>query len=149
MLSLDQASAMVDATLRQGAALGCAPLTVAVLDQGGHLLVLKRQDGSGILRPQIAQAKAWGALGMGVGSRALAERAAEAPAFFTALASVSDGRVVPVPGGVLVRDSDGAAIAAVGVSGDHPGNDEACAVFGIEHSGFAADPGGAGDQPTP
>lgn len=137
MLSLYQASTMVDAALRQGAALGCAPLTVAVLDQGGHLLVLKRQDGSGILRPQIAQAKAWGALGMGVGSRALAERAAAAPMFFTALAAVSDGRVVPVPGGVLVRDSDG------------PGNDEACAVFGIEHSGFAADPGGAGDQPTP
>ncbi|WP_248963590.1 GlcG/HbpS family heme-binding protein [Sphaerisporangium perillae] len=141
MLSLEQASTMVDDALRQGAALGCAPLTVAVLDPGGHLLVLKRQDGSGILRPQIAQAKAWGALGMGLGSRALAERAATAPAFFTALAALSEGRVVPVPGGVLVRDSEGAVLAAVGVSGDNPANDEACAVFAIEHGGFVADPG--------
>ena len=99
MLSLDQASKMVDAALSQGAALGCAPLTVAVLDPGGHLLVLKRQDGSAILRPQIAEAKAWGALGMGVGTRGLAERATVAPQFFTALAALSDGRVVPVPGG--------------------------------------------------
>lgn len=141
MLSLDQASTMVDAALRQGVELGCEPLTVAVLDPGGYLLVLKRQDGSANLRPQIAQAKAWGALGMGRGSRALAERAAVAPAFFAALAALSDGRVVPVPGGVLVRDSDGTLIAAVGVSGDNPANDEACAVFGIEHGGFVADPG--------
>ncbi|GAA1279585.1 heme-binding protein [Pseudonocardia aurantiaca] len=141
MLSLGQASTMVDDALRQGAALGCAPLTVAALDPGGHLLVLKRQDGSAILRPQIAQAKAWGALGMGLGSRALAERAATAPAFYTALAALSEGRVVPVPGGVLVRDSEGAVLAAVGISGDNPANDEACAVFAIEHGGFVADPG--------
>src|ERR1700756_4824522 len=128
MLSLEQASKMVDAALSRGAALGCAPLTVAVLDPGGHLMVLKRQDGCAILRPQIAQAKAWSALGMGVGSRALAERAAIAPAFFSALAALSEGRVVPVPGGVLVRDSNGATIAAVGISGDNPTNDEACAV---------------------
>jgi uncharacterized protein GlcG (DUF336 family) len=143
MVSLEAASMMVDAALRHGSALGCAPLTVAVLDPGGHLLVLKREDGSGILRPQIAQAKAWGALGMGAGSRALAERAATAPAFFTALAAMSDGRVVPVPGGVLVRDPEGAIVAAVGISGDNPTNDEACAVFGVETAGFAADPGGA------
>jgi uncharacterized protein GlcG (DUF336 family) len=141
MVSLDTASKVVDAALHHGDALGCAPLTVAVLDPGGHLLVLKRQDGSGILRPQIAQAKAWGALGMGAGSRALAERAATAPAFFTALAALSEGRVVPVPGGVLVRDGEGAIVAAVGVTGDNPTNDEACAVFGIETAGLAADPG--------
>ena len=141
MLSLDQASTIVDAALGQGAALGCAPLTVAVLDAGGHLLAFKRQDGSGILRPEIARAKAWGALGMGVGTRALAARAADAPQFFTALAAVSDGRVVPVPGGVLVRDDAGTVIGAVGISGDNPANDEACGVFGIEHAGLAADPG--------
>jgi uncharacterized protein GlcG (DUF336 family) len=141
MLSLDQASTVVDAALRHGVERGCEPLTVAVLDPGGHLLVLKRQDGSAILRPQIAQAKAWGALGMGRGTRALAGRAAVAPAFFTALAAMSDGRVVPVPGGVLVRDGEGAVLGAVGVSGDHPDNDEACAVFGIEHAGLVADPG--------
>lgn len=148
MLSLDQASKMVDAALSQGAALGCAPLTVAALDPGGHLLMLKRQDGSAILRPQIAQAKAWGALGMGVGSRSLAERATVAPEFFAALAALSDGRVVPVPGGVLVRDGTGAIVAAVGVSGDNPANDEACAVFAVEHNGFSADPG-AVIEPNP
>jgi uncharacterized protein GlcG (DUF336 family) len=120
MLSLDQASKMVDAAFSQGAALGCAPLTVAVLDPGGHLLVLKRQDGGAMLRPQIAQAKAWGALGMGVGSRALAERATVAPRFFTALAALSDGRVVPVPGGVLVRDGTGAIVAAVASAATTP-----------------------------
>lgn len=149
MLSLNQASTMVDTALDQGAALGCAPLTVAVLDPGGHLLVLKRQDGCAILRPQIAQAKAWSALGMGVGSRRLAARAATAPEFFTALAALSNGHVVPVPGGVLVRDSEGAIVAAVGVSGDNPSNDEACAVFGIEQSGFTADPGGPPDISAP
>ena len=148
MLALEQASKMVDAALSRGAALGCAPLTVALLDPGGHLLVLKRQDGSAILRPQIAQAKAWGALGMGVGSRALAERATLAPQFFNALAALSGGRVVPVPGGVLVRDGMGAIVAAVGVSGDNPVNDEACAVFAIEHNGFTAD-SGAVIEPDP
>lgn len=143
MLTLDQATSIVDAALEQGTEFGCAPLTVAVFDPGGHLLVLKRQDGSGILRPQIAQAKAWGALGMGLGSRALAQRAAAAPQFYTALAAVSEGRLAPVPGGVLVRDSTGAVAGAVGISGDHPDNDEACAVFGIEHCGLAADPGAA------
>jgi len=148
MLSLDQASTMVDAALRRAAALGCAPLTVAVLDPGGHLLALKRQDGSAILRPQIAQAKAWSALGMGVGTRTLADRATTAPAFFTALATLSAGPVVPVPGGVLVRDGEGAILAAVGISGDTPNNDEACAVFAIEHSGFSAEPGAAEKHPT-
>ena len=141
MLSLDQASTIVDAALGRGVELDCEPLTVAVLDPGGHLLVLKRQDGCAFLRPQIAQAKAWGALGMGVGSRALAGRAAAAPAFFTALAALSDGNVVPVPGGVLVRDDSGAVVGAVGVSGDNPAKDEACAVFGIEQCGLMADPG--------
>ncbi|MFI9380797.1 heme-binding protein [Kutzneria sp. NPDC052558] len=141
MLSLDQASAVVDAALRHAVERGCEPLTVAVLDPGGHLLVLKRQDGSAILRPQIAQAKAWGALGMGRGTRALAGRAALAPSFFIALAAMSGGNVVPVPGGVLVRDEKGVILGSVGVSGDHPDNDEACAVFGIEHAGLRADPG--------
>ncbi|WP_211241163.1 GlcG/HbpS family heme-binding protein [Pseudonocardia spinosispora] len=146
MLSLDQASAMVDAVLGHGRTLDCAPLTVAVLDQGGHLLVLKRQDGCGILRPKIAQAKAWGALGMGVGSRALAEDAAGAPAFYAALASIADGQMAPIPGGVLVRNRWGDVVAAIGVSGDNPANDESCAVFGIETVGFTADPGEDSDQ---
>jgi uncharacterized protein GlcG (DUF336 family) len=140
-LNLDKASQILDAALDHAARQGMKPLTVAVLDAGGHLVAFKRQDRSGILRPQIAQGKAWGALGMGLGGRALAQRAEMAPAFFVALASASDGRVIPVPGGVLIRNAEGEVVGAVGISGDLPDNDEACAVHGIEQAGLVADPG--------
>ena len=94
VLLLKHASQMVDSALERGRALECHPLTVAVLDPGGHLLALKREDDSGILRPDIATAKAWGALGMGAGGRDLARRAATAPAFFEALSAISGGRIV-------------------------------------------------------
>jgi uncharacterized protein GlcG (DUF336 family) len=122
-LSLHQAEGIVDSGLDRARELGLKPLTIAVLDAGGHLVAFKRQDKSGILRPDIAQGKAWGALGMGLGGRALAQRAEMAPAFFTSLASVSHGRIIPVPGGVLIRA------------------DEACAFFGIERVGLVADGG--------
>jgi uncharacterized protein GlcG (DUF336 family) len=144
-LSLHQAEGIVDAGLERARELGLKPLTIAVLDAGGHLVAFKRQDRSGILRPDIAQGKAWGALGMGLGGRALAQRAEMAPAFFTSLASVSHGRMVPVPGGVLIR-ADGDIVGAVGISGDYPDNDEACAVFGIERVGLVADTGVAAGQ---
>ncbi|MEA3135522.1 MAG: hypothetical protein QOG17_3368 [Gammaproteobacteria bacterium] len=147
-LSLHQAEGIVDAGLDRARELGLKPLTIAVLDAGGHLVAFKRQDKSGILRPDIAQGKAWGALGMGLGGRALAQRAEMAPAFFTALASVSHGRIVPVPGGVLIRAADGDIVGAVGISGDHPDNDEACAVFGIERVGLVADGGVAEGHPA-
>jgi uncharacterized protein GlcG (DUF336 family) len=147
-LTLHQAEGIVDAGLDRARELGLKPLTIAVLDAGGHLVAFKRQDRSGILRPDIAQGKAWGALGMGLGGRALAQRAAMAPAFFTSLASVSHGRVVPVPGGVLIRAADGEIVGAVGISGDYPDNDEACAVFGIERVGLVTDTGLAADQTT-
>jgi uncharacterized protein GlcG (DUF336 family) len=147
-LSLHQAEGIVDAGLDRARELGLKPLTIAVLDAGGHLVAFKRQDRSGILRPDIAQGKAWGALGMGLGGRALAQRAETAPAFFTALASVSHGRVVPVPGGVLIRAVDGEIVGAVGISGDYPDNDEACAAFGIERVGLVADTGLAASQIT-
>jgi uncharacterized protein GlcG (DUF336 family) len=140
-LSLHQAEGIVDAGLDRARELGLKPLTIAVLDAGGHLVAFKRQDRSGILRPDIAQGKAWGALGMGLGGRALAKRAEMAPAFFTSLASVSHGRIIPVPGGVLIRRADGDIVGAVGISGDLPDNDEACAVFGIERVGLVADGG--------
>jgi uncharacterized protein GlcG (DUF336 family) len=142
-LSLQQAARIVDAGLERARELGLKPLTIAVLDAGGHLVAFKRQDHSGILRPEIAQGKAWGALGMGLGGRALAHRAEMAPAFFVSLASVSQGRVVPVPGGVLIRSADNEIVGAVGISGDYPDNDEACAVYGIEQAGLRADPGQA------
>src|SRR4030081_4105849 len=95
-LTLDSAARIVDAALEHARELGLKPLTIAVLDAGGHLVAFKRQDRSGILRPDIAQGKAWGALGMGLGGRSLHGRSERAPAFFTALASVSQGRMVPV-----------------------------------------------------
>ena len=139
-VTLDQASAIVDATLAAGRTHGYQPLTCAVLDAGGHIVALKRSDGSGILRVEIAIGKAWGALGMGLPTRVLAQRAEQMPQFFAALGAVSGGRMVPVPGGVLIRDG-GQIIGAVGVSGDVSDPDEQCAVEGIEAAGLTADIG--------
>lgn len=140
-LDLSAASQIVDSALAAARAQKLKPLTVAVLDAGGHLVAFKREDESGILRPQIAVGKAWGALGMGAGSRHLAERAASHPSFFTALTAASDGRMFPVPGGVLIREAAGRIVGAVGISGDMPDQDEACAVHGIEAAGLRADTG--------
>jgi uncharacterized protein GlcG (DUF336 family) len=137
-LSLAQANTIAQAALADGRRRGFDPLTVAVLDVGGHLIALQREDGSGNLRPDIAAGKAWGALGMGFGTRELAARAEKMPAFVGALAAVSGGRVVPVPGGVLVRDPDGTLLGAVGISGDTSDNDELSAVAGIEAAGLTA-----------
>src|SRR5438477_6750220 len=111
-VTLAQASTIVDTGLKKGRETNCAPLTVAVLDAGGHLVAFKREDKSGILRFDIAYGKAWGALGMGFGSRTLAARAPRSALFFTALSSASDGRFVPVIGGVLIRDAAGDVIGA-------------------------------------
>jgi uncharacterized protein GlcG (DUF336 family) len=143
-LTLAQAMTIVESALKKGRETSCAPLTVAVLDAGGHLKALAREDESGILRPQIAMGKAWGALGMGLGSRAFARRIAEqpgAPSFFNALAAMSEGRVVPVPGGVLIRDGAKAVIGAVGISGDTSDKDEVCALGGITAAGLVGDTG--------
>lgn len=140
-LSLNQASRIVDSGLQRARELHFKPLTIAVLDAGGHLVAMKREDGSGILRPEIAHAKAWGALGMGAGTRALAKRAEHAPGFYAALASTSTGRMLPVPGGVLIRNASNDVVGAVGVSGDLPDNDETCAVHGIREVGLTADAG--------
>ncbi|PTN00362.1 GlcG/HbpS family heme-binding protein [Streptomyces sp. VMFN-G11Ma] len=138
---LKEASLIVDHALARGRELGCQPLTVAVLDAGGHLVALKREDWSGIMRPDIAQAKAWGALGMGVGGRGLAQKATEAPAFLQSLTAISQGRIAPVPGGVLIRDTASHVVGAVGISGDRPDRDEEYAVHGIESAGYTADAG--------
>jgi uncharacterized protein GlcG (DUF336 family) len=143
-ITLGQARTIVDAALRKAREIGCAPLAVAVLDDGGHLKAFGREDGAGIVRPQIAMGKAWGALGMGMGSRAFARRVAEQgqqQAFFAALNAMSGGRVVPAAGGVLVKDAEGAVLGAVGISGDHSDKDETCALAGIAAAGLAGDTG--------
>lgn len=140
-VTLAEADAIIGAALAKARASSFEPLTVVVLDAGGHLVAAKREDDSGILRYDIAFGKAYGALGFGFGSRTLAGRAAKVPMFFTAVAAVSEGRLVPVPGGVLVRDAEGRVAGAVGISGDTGDNDEAAAIHGIEAAGLKADPG--------
>jgi uncharacterized protein GlcG (DUF336 family) len=142
-LTLAQASIIVDAALKTGRDKNFQPLSVAVLDAGGHLVAFKREDKSGILRFDIAFGKAWGALGMGFGSRTLFERAEKTPMFFTTLAAASGGRVITNPGGVLIRDASDGLVGAVGISGDTSDNDEACAIAGVVAAGLKADPGGA------
>ncbi|HTS42152.1 MAG TPA: heme-binding protein [Xanthobacteraceae bacterium] len=142
-LTLAQASTIVDTALKKGRETNCAPLTVAVLDAGGHLVAFKREDRSGILRFDIAFGKAWGALGMGFGSRTLFERSNNTPIFFTALAAASGGRLVPNPGGVLIKDAGGDILGAVGISGDTSDRDEVCAIAGVEAAGLKPDPGGS------
>ena len=140
MLTLDQANTIIDRALARGRELKLAPLTVVMLDAGGHMVAMQRQDESGILRPQIALGKAWGSLGMGETSRALGERLKNAPYFVTALQTMSDGRVVPAPGGVLIRDAGGRIVGAVGISGDISAKDEACAIAGVQAAGYRSEP---------
>ena len=140
-IKLAQASTIVDVALQKGRELNLRPLVVAVLDAGGHLVAYKREDKSAILRFEIANGKAYAALGMGFGSRGLFERAQKAPMFITTLSAVSNGRVMAVPGGVLIQDQDGDTIGAVGISGDTSDNDEARAVAGITAAGLKAETG--------
>jgi len=136
-LTLDKASIIADKTLAKARDAKYRPMCVAVLDDGGHLKVLKREDNASILRPQIAIGKAWGAVGMGESSRALSERLKERPAFLGALSTMSQGKVVPVAGGVLIMDGAD-IVGAVGVSGGTADEDEACAIEGIKAAGFVA-----------
>jgi uncharacterized protein GlcG (DUF336 family) len=141
MIDLAHATIIVDKALVHGRSLGLPPLTVAVLDGSGCLVSFKREDGSSLLRPEIAQAKAWGTLGMGIGSRAIAQRASVAPAFVSAVNTLAGGRIIPVPGGVLIRSADKSIVGAVGITGALSEQDEACAVAGIEAAGLIADTG--------
>ncbi len=140
-ITLAQAERIIEVILAKAAELGLKPLTVAVLDAGGHLKALARQDGASTLRPEMAQGKAHGAIALGIGSRAIFERAQQQAFFVQAVNALAGGSLVPVPGGVLVRDGGGAILGAVGVTGDTSDNDEICAVAGIEAAGFTADPG--------
>ncbi|WP_029057937.1 GlcG/HbpS family heme-binding protein [Stappia stellulata] len=141
-LTLSVAEKIIKAAFAKGADLDLKPLTVAVLDAGGHVIALMRQDGSSIMRPQIATGKAYGAIAVGAGSRWLDANAQTRPHFVQALNGAAGGGIVPVPGGVLVRDGDGGAIlGAVGITGDTSDNDEACAIAGIQAAGLQADGG--------
>ena len=141
-ISLNKARAIIRAALKHARENELQPLAVVVLDAGGHLKAFEREDGASFYRFRVAHGKAHGAIGMGIGSRALHARAEAQSYFVLSLAALENASVVPVPGGVLVRDRRGALIGAVGISGDQSEADEAAAVAGIEAAGFAADTGG-------
>ena len=139
-LSLDLARAVADGTLAAGRKAGLLPLTVVVLDAGGRVVVMKREDGCGVIRMDVALGKANAALGMGVAGRTIRDRLAQRVGFQTALAAAADGRFAPVPGGVLILDANRRAIGAVGLSGDASDKDESAAIEGIKATGGMAEP---------
>ena len=137
-ISLDQAQTIVAGALKEGRSLGLKPLSVVVLDAGGHMVAFAREDNSSNLRPQIAMAKASGALALGVSSRTIGDMAIERPTFINAAAGLNPAGIVPAAGGVLVRNAVGELIGAVGVTGDTSDNDEAAALAGIKAAGLSA-----------
>ena len=139
-LPLERANGIVDEALRVGREENMQPLTVAVLDSGGHLLSFQREDGSGILREEIAVGKAWGALGMGMSSRAIRDRNKDRLAFQNAIVTASQGRLIPVPGGVLICNQDGEVLGSVGISGDTSERDEYCAIRAVKSEGLVSNP---------
>jgi uncharacterized protein GlcG (DUF336 family) len=140
-ISLAKANRMISAGFARGRELGLRPLGIAVLDAGGHLIAFQKQDGASMLRFEIAAGKAYAGLAMGLGSRAVGKIAAERPHFFVGVSGVSGGRMVPVPGGVLVKSKSGEILGAVGVTGDSSDNDELAGIAAVEAAGFVADGG--------
>ncbi|HXL13541.1 MAG TPA: heme-binding protein [Bradyrhizobium sp.] len=139
-LTLDAARKILDAALAKGLEKKLKPLAVMVLDARGCIKASAAQDGTSLLRNEIAHGKAYGALALGMGSRALFQRAQEQAYFVSAVNTLAQGRMVPVPGGVLIQDG-GVLLGAVGISGDTSDNDEACAIAGIEAAGLKANAG--------
>lgn len=135
-LTLKQAEIMIDTALAEATKNNFKPLTVVVLDEGGHVKASKRQDGTSFLRPEIALGKAWGALGVGVHSRVLNNMAVDRPAFINSLVNLSGGKMVPVPGGILIGTSEGKLLGAIGITGDTSDHDEQCALAGIKAAGL-------------
>ena len=139
-LTLDIARRILDAALAKSIELKLKPLVITVLDARGCVKVTAAQDGTSLMRAEIAHGKAYGALAMGMGSRALFQRAQEQAYFIDAANTLAQGRLVPVPGGVLIQNGT-MLLGAVGVSGDTSDNDEACAVAGIEAAGLKPNAG--------
>jgi len=140
-VNLEQAITIAQTALKKGREMNFHPLTIVVLDAGGQMKVLLREDHCSILREDIARGKAWGVLGMGFGGREIARRAEKMPAFISALNVMSEGKMVPVAGGVLIRDANNHIIGSVGVTGDTSDNDEICAIAGIQAAGLTPDTG--------
>ncbi len=141
MLTLADAQTIVTNAVAHAREKKFQPLAVAVLDARGVLKAFGAEDGTSLKRAEIATGKAFGALSLGMGSRSIAKAAAERPAFVAAVTHAVGGSLIPVPGGVLLRDGAGLIVGAVGISGDNSDNDEAAALAGVAATAFKADPG--------
>ena len=141
MLTLKVAQEMIQAALEEAERRRLKPLAIVVLDSRGSVKASISQDGTSLLREKVAHGKAFGALGLGLGSRAIFMRAQEQPYFVSAVNAIAGGSLVPVPGGVLINMASGGTIGAVGISGDSSDNDEACAVIAIRAASFEPDTG--------
>jgi uncharacterized protein GlcG (DUF336 family) len=139
-LTLDVARKILDAALAKAVEKKLKPVVVTVLDARGCVKISAAQNGTSLMRGEVAHGKAYGALAMGMGSRALFQRAQEQAYFIGAVNTLAQGRLVPVPGGVLIQDGS-ILLGAVGISGDSSDNDEICAIAGIEAAGLKANPG--------
>lgn len=135
-LTLNQANQIIHAALELSTQKGYRPMAVVVLDDSGHLKVAQRQDGASMFRVDIATGKAWASVAMGASSRVLTQRAADLPAFFGALAATGQGKFIPQTGAVLIKDSSGAVIGAVGASGGTGDEDEAICIAGVTSAGL-------------
>ena len=138
MLTLDQANRIIAAALQQSSESGYKPMAVVVVDASGHTKSAQRQDGASMFRIDIATGKAWASIAMGAASRVLAQRAKDLPAFFGALASTGQGQFIPQTGAVLIKDTEGQVLGAVGASGGTGDEDEAICIAGVTASGLQA-----------
>jgi uncharacterized protein GlcG (DUF336 family) len=139
-LTLQQANTIIERALARAKEMNVPPLTVVVLDDSGNVKAAQRQDGASMFRFDVALGKAWASAAMGAPSRVLAQRAKDNPNFFVTLAATAQGKFLPQPGGVLIRDASGAIIGAVGASGATGDQDEAACVFGVAQAGLVSDP---------
>jgi uncharacterized protein GlcG (DUF336 family) len=138
-LTLAQANKIIAKALEKAREMKIKPVSVVVLDDGGHLKAMQREDGASMFRFDVATGKAWAAVAMGASSRALAGRAKDNPNFFVTLAATAHGKFLPQTGGVLIRDASGAILGSAGASGGTGDEDEAVCAYGIEQAGFTAD----------
>ena len=137
-ITLSQSRTLIDAALSKGRTLDLKPLSVVVLDPRAAMVAMMSEDGVSQMRARIAYGKANAAIGLGMGTRALMNRAEQQAYFIQAVNGVAGGDMVPVPGGVLIQNDDEVLLGAVGISGDTSDNDEAAAVAGIKAAGLIA-----------
>mgnify|MGYP001822462967 CR=1 FL=1 len=134
-MQLEIAQKILAGALAKGRENGMMPLAVVILDARGVLKTMAAEDGISLKRPEIASGKANGALSLGIGSRAIFERAQQQPFFVAAVTHAAGGSLIPVPGGVLFKDGEGTLRGAIGISGDNSDTDEIAAVAGVEAAG--------------